>query len=275
MSSLKVYSIGGQAIFGINEFPSPHRVEDRLENEARIVHVVRGHSRLYAANKWLELESGDTVIMRPDNFVNNWLENDDGLNKVIVFQISTNFLAMLFENEPPNWLLPTEDQAPSLVKTERHELIATFYANLLSYLEHFERVDEDYIKIKSAELLNLLIKTDTSGDIQDMMGCLFIRKNHEFQQVIQHHLYEDLSVEELAFLCNMSISSFKRKFKNTYGTSPKRYINTKRLEKAQHLLSTSELSVGEICFECGYNDLSYFSKTFKRQFGKLPSELRS
>ena len=85
--------------------------------------------------------------------------------------------------------------------------------------------------------------------LRGIFSNLFRSSNYEFQEVIQQNLFEDLNLEDLAFLTNLSLSSFKRKFASTYQTTPNKYIVTKRLEKAQNLLKTSELGVAEIAYE--------------------------
>ncbi len=88
------------------------------------------------------------------------------------------------------------------------------------------------------------------------------------------NIFEDLNTEDLAFLCAMSVSSFKRKFQEVFGTSPNKYITSKRLDKAQSLLRTTTLTISEIAYDCGFSDVSYFSKTFKKYYNSTPSDLR-
>jgi AraC-like DNA-binding protein len=103
---------------------------------------------------------------------------------------------------------------------------------------------------------------------------LFENNHYSFKQIIHEHLYEELSSSELAVLCGMSLSSFKRKFKEVFDESPKQYINHKRIEKAQELLHHSELNISEVAYKIGFNDIGYFSKVFKSKVGVPPSEYR-
>ena len=92
--------------------------------------------------------------------------------------------------------------------------------------------------------------------------------------MINRHLFENLTVKELAFLTHLSLSSFKRKFKEIYQTTPAKYIKTKRLEKAAELLKYSSKSITEISFDCGFGDSKVFAKVFKIQFDTSPSLFR-
>ena len=129
--------------------------------------------------------------------------------------------------------------------------------------------------LKIRELMHILVETDRKGSIRTILGELFNTSEYAFKDVIQAHLFEDLNIEDLAFFTGLSLSSFKRKFNAVYGTSPNKYITSKRLEKAQILLRTSDLRISDIAYDCGFNDLGYFSKSFKNNYNISPSEYRS
>jgi len=79
----------------------------------------------------------------------------------------------------------------------------------------------------------------------------------------------------LAKLSNLSLSSFKREFKKTYNDSPQSYINTKRLKKAQTLLLNTNLAIGEIAFDIGFNNPQCFTHLFTKNTGIAPSDFRN
>ena len=275
--SLETYKVKDWIVLGCTSFKPPFQVSDALINEARIVHVVRGQSKIYSANKLIELKSGDTLIMKTDNFVNNWLPNQtDELNKVIVFQLSADFLKHLYSDKLPNWFKKHEESiSNSIEKVVSNQLISSFFENIQLYFNESNYLDEDLTQIKTKELISLLINTDQIGSIKNIFNCLFEKKEYEFQEVIQDNLFEDLSIENLAFLTNHSLSSFKRKFSSIYGVSPNKYIVSKRLEKAQSLLNSDERSISQIAFDCGFSDVSYFSKTFKKYYNISPSDFKN
>lgn len=272
----EIYSIQEWRVFGRNRFRPPFKISDSLINEARIVYVVNGKARLYAANKYHDLRNDDLIIMKSDNFINNWYKNEnDELNQVIVFQLPSDFLKFLYNDQVPSWFKQQPNEAvDSILRIPNNMLICSFIENLKIYFENPIHLTEEVIKIKMKELISLLIQIDQSGQVRLMFSNLFRSSNYEFQEVIQQNLYEDLNLNDLAFLTNMSLSSFKRKFASAYNTSPNKYIINKRLEKAQNLLKSSDLGVAEIAYQCGFSDEGYFSKTFKKHFELSPSQYR-
>ena len=95
-ASLSTFSIGKHVVLGRTYFTPPRKISDALNDEARIVLVIKGQSKLYSANQVLKIQSGDSFIMKCDNFVNFWEENPEGdQNEVIVFQFNPELLRYL------------------------------------------------------------------------------------------------------------------------------------------------------------------------------------
>ncbi|WP_347838788.1 AraC family transcriptional regulator [uncultured Draconibacterium sp.] len=92
---------------------------------------------------------------------------------------------------------------------------------------------------------------------------------------IHSHLNENLAIEELANMVHLSPAHFTRKFKQLTHLTPRDYINTQRIEKAQLLLNTTSQSCIEIAELCGYKSNAYFCKIFKKYIGKSPREYRN
>jgi len=91
---------------------------------------------------------------------------------------------------------------------------------------------------------------------------------------IQEHFASNISVEELATVCNLSVSALERRFKKHLNRTPHQYITEFKLDHARRLLLETEKSVGTIALETGFADHSHFTRTFSKHFGQPPSALR-
>lgn len=85
---------------------------------------------------------------------------------------------------------------------------------------------------------------------------------------------EDQTVAELAELCTMSETHFRRLFLRLTGVSPTEYRLHKRILRAKDLLTSGQFSISEISRETGFSDPSYFSRVFRAQTGMSPGEFR-
>ena len=122
--------------------------------------------------------------------------------------------------------------------------------------------------------LILLLYNSGNEAVKSLLQELFEEEKISLRDVVSNHIFEPLSIEDLAYLSHLSLSSFKRKFKEIYNTSPAKYIRTKRLEKASDLLRFSDKRIAEIGFDCGFNDPKVFTKNFKSHFNISPSDFR-
>ncbi len=91
---------------------------------------------------------------------------------------------------------------------------------------------------------------------------------------IESDLENDISLNALAEYNNMSSGYFSGLFKKETGVNLTDFINKKRIERAQKLVSLTKLSFKDISKHCGINDVNYFSKLFKKYAGVTPSEYR-
>lgn len=91
---------------------------------------------------------------------------------------------------------------------------------------------------------------------------------------ISEHLAEELTVNELARQCHLNPDYFSRIFKEQTGIRPLEYLQTKRIERAQLLLATTNYSLTEIADMVGLPNISYFSRLFSRISKKPPSAYR-
>jgi AraC-like DNA-binding protein len=83
------------------------------------------------------------------------------------------------------------------------------------------------------------------------------------------------SVQELSRIALMSSSKLKRRFKEVYGMKLYEFYNYNRLAKARQWIQTGETNVKDAAYRIGFSNLSNFSKAFKKEFGVLPSEVKT
>jgi len=83
-----------------------------------------------------------------------------------------------------------------------------------------------------------------------------------------------LTLEELADLCNVSKYYFCRVFKRTMGVTPIQYMSEFRINLAEQMLKDLKNSIAEIAWRCGFDDVSYFSRCYKRLKGCSPQSVR-
>jgi signal transduction histidine kinase/ligand-binding sensor domain-containing protein/DNA-binding response OmpR family regulator len=93
--------------------------------------------------------------------------------------------------------------------------------------------------------------------------------------IIEKHLNDEyFRVEHFAELLNMSISQLNRKLNALVDQPAGTFIRSLRLQRSAELLNQTDKTIAEVCYEVGFNDQAYFSRAFKKQYGKSPSAFR-
>lgn len=93
-------------------------------------------------------------------------------------------------------------------------------------------------------------------------------------RLLQQSYLENLPITKLAEACGMSVSSFRRQFSLAYGQSPVQYRNHLRIQRARQLLSDGNCTVSEAAYACGFENLGYFSRCYKKLTGENPLETK-
>jgi AraC-like DNA-binding protein len=86
---------------------------------------------------------------------------------------------------------------------------------------------------------------------------------------------QPLDVAALASVASVSEAHYIRTFRATFGETPHRYLQRRRVERAMFLLRESERSITDICFEVGFSSLGTFSRTFRDIVGENPTDYRA
>jgi len=86
---------------------------------------------------------------------------------------------------------------------------------------------------------------------------------------------EPLDIRQLAQVASVSEAHFIRTFRSTFGETPHRYLQRRRVERAMFMLRESRRSVTDVCLETGFASLGTFSRTFKEIVGTTPKDYRA
>lgn len=117
--------------------------------------------------------------------------------------------------------------------------------------------------------------TDRASEKPDFRGGLPIRQLRKVEDHVHENLAEDISVEALAELVDLSPFHFSRVFKHATGMSPLQFVTRERITYAQQLIRETARSIIDIGLEVGYTSPSYFTKVFRRVTGVRPTDFRS
>lgn len=94
------------------------------------------------------------------------------------------------------------------------------------------------------------------------------------RDLIDRDYGEPLDLERLAAAAHVSPRHFSRSFRATFGETPHQYLLSRRIERARHLLRTTDRQVADVCLSVGFTSIGSFTTTFRRHTGTTPTAYR-
>jgi AraC-like DNA-binding protein len=144
-------------------------------------------------------------------------------------------------------------------------------SSLEVYINHKQEINPRIVELKTLESLIGIAQENTN--VLNFLNKFSQPIKADLQIFMEYYFTENIPLKELAKLSGRSIATFHREFKTTFNTSPHQWIKEKRLHKAKELLLHTSQKPSDIYLGLGFEDLAHFSRSFKKQFGKNPSEI--
>lgn len=275
----KSYSVRKKR-FHIAEYTSSrdYALNDVLMSEHTIVYVLQGRKVIHIDGAEYEINSGELFLLPKGKYImSEYLPQEGAFRSVMLFfnrHLISEILYAVGENMAS--LPPTHSGMPIHVIPCSPGL-SRLYESLQEITSGEENIfQRELLELKIKELIYTLLATErTRVAVFSFLRQIYHSESHSIATVVNDNLYNKTSVEALAMLSCMSVSTFKREFTKEFGTSPIKYINDKRLEKALLLVRSTRQNIGDIAYECGFESYVHFSRCFKSKYGKTANEIRA
>jgi AraC-like DNA-binding protein len=132
------------------------------------------------------------------------------------------------------------------------------------------------------ELMSILHDLSVSRNMRTLTTSTFANENSKYDsrriekafEYMKNNYEKEISLDEMAKIVSMSVVSFSRFIKKRTGKTFIDSLNDIRLGHTSRLLIDTRLSIAEISYRCGYNNMSYFNRVFKKKHGYTPKEFR-
>lgn len=273
----KKFELYGKTVFEKAVIKPPFSKPNIMQDEACFLHILEGIGIEVSGNNEEKVFAKESILMKCGNYVAKMRsDKENGVYSAFAIHFYPDILKTIYHNDLPKFLSSNvqETAKKDMTKVASNLLIDKFIHEFLVYFDNPNLVSTDLLELKLKEIILLLYNSQNADAIKLILSNLFSPLQYSLQQIIETHLYRNITVEELATLCNMSTSTFKREFKKTFNDNPANYFRIKKMMKAEELIKQTSLRINEISEECGFEDVSHFSNTFFKFFGKYPTFYR-
>ncbi len=257
------------------KFKAPLKYHGNFQNRGCFIYFKDRAPKLLSSDKSIQLKGQEAVLLKcGSHFLDILKQTDDVEIEVVIIHLYPDLLKNIYIKELPA-LIEKRSAGDQSEIVASSAIISKFIESLDFYFNNPLLVNDALLELKIKELILLLVQSKNIKSIEELVSDLYSTKSIRFKETIKLHLYSNLNTKELATLCNMSLSSFKREFKKEFNDTPTNFINNKKLDKAKELLSITDISISEIAYEIGFNDPLYFTRFFKNNTGVSPTRFRN
>lgn len=234
--------------------------------------VLSGKKELNYLSRFATIKSNEFLLLKPGScLMSERIPANESYRAFLLF-----FNSQLFKNISLDTAKTT-----ATIKNNGDFLLFPKDDFVTSYIHSIEQLKNtgmdlfNHISVvKLQELLNYLIHQYGRVVVDFLQDSVQSSSEEKLKTIVEKNVDRKLSMDKLAFLCSMSLSTFNRKFKALYGTSPSKWFLKQRLIYSKRQISVMGKKPSEVYFDAGFENLSSFTNAFKKEFGELPSHVQ-
>lgn len=249
--------------------------EEQYKNEVFIstnilIFVIKGSKILHFKDEKIVANSEDILFLRSGNYVMS--EMVDDYYEAILFMYDDTILLDFIKKYNLHFdgkkLLES-----NIFKIKKTLLFETLQSSILSYLKNITFNQESIIKLKLEEAFLNILESTSKENFEAFLSSIL--SNNFFKTKIEKEFDIDTNILLFAKEFNITDLAFRNKFKETFGTTPKKWQNIKKLEKAKLLLETTDCNVTQVCQQSGFDNISWFIQAFKNEYKITPKQIKN
>ncbi len=253
---------------------TPFHKQNTLK-EHFLLFAVEGINELHIGNHFFRLEKGEMLLIKKATYVEivkagNALDNYmyESVSFSLKKDIIIDFIKLIeMDDYPKETVLDDE-----MIIHPYGGRLQSFLTSMKPYFDDNQNVKTGLFKLKILELLYSLSQENPKF-LQQLIN-LNRYETKDLLKTIEAHYLQPYTLQQLAHISGRSLSTFRREFESLFQITPAKWIQEKRLEKARSLFFSTQLTIANVCYEVGYENVSHFSRLYKSHFGYSPSETK-
>lgn len=261
-------------IYQVDKTNTKYEMASHWHTQLEIIRILKGTLNTKLNNQGYIAKKGDIIFINPETVHGAYPV--DCVYECIVFHME--FLEIA--DHSCKFFIDSLINQEYIIKEFHKASNSPFYNSVNNIFEAMNHKSSGYkFKVIGAiyQMLGIIIdehlysSTNTQSQIQ---GDKNVPKLKSVLFFIRENFDKPITLDDMALSAGMSSKYFCYFFREMTGKTPVEYLNSYRIEKASRKLLNTDLSVTDIAFLCGFNDLSYFIKTFKKIKGITPRKFR-
>jgi AraC-like DNA-binding protein len=224
----------------------------------------------------IQAKKGDLVVINSNELHNGYCISESVEYYCIIFDTSL-FQSRHIDTCETKYINPiSQNRILFENKIESNKEIAK---HILEFVKEYETKEIGYemaVKATLYQILVLLLRNHVQLVLTSKEYDVRMRNLKRFNSVLEYieNNYNDkITIDQLCFMVNISRFYFCRLFKSITGKSMGEYLNQLRINKAESFLQNGDVNITEAAMSCGFDDINYFSRMFKKYKHESPSSI--
>ena len=240
-----------------------------MENNT-LVMLIAGRFALETAQQRISLESGNMLLIQKNQLATLTKTPLNGKDyQTILISLQDDILRKIALEEQIE--ITHKYAGPANVRVPRTDFLHAFFQSLLPYVHHpEEKITHAVGMLKVKEAVYLLL--NTSPELKELLFDFSEPHKIDLEKFMLTNFHYNVPIEKFARLAGRSLASFKRDFQKIFGAAPRQWLLERRLAEARHLIEKKNKRSSDIYLELGFESLSHFSHSFKKKFGRAPTD---
>jgi AraC-like DNA-binding protein len=267
---------GGTGVRLINHVTKRNVVRNKIVLQNYLFSfLVEGTKLVHTAHNSIAIDNGKFFLLLSGNYLmTEKIASPDGRFQIVLLFFTQEALNAFF-SKYADIVIETRNIPVDPVQVfTKDQYLNNFVDSLLLVSGNEKEIPVTIQQLKLEELLLYLCYHYPEKMMQLRTRVNMSITEIEIKKLVESNIASNITLDELAFLCNLSLSTFKRRFIRLYGIAPGKWFLQKRMELATALLRTGKETPGEVYYKVGYESHSSFTHSFKQVFGVTPTEYR-
>lgn len=269
---LTVTCCGFQTILPFENYPpNTHpvkynfdRTSGRILDEYQVLYITSGKGVLIVDNIIYKVSTGNVIILFPGQYHTYYPYNETGWGEYYI-----GFKGDIVDNLITNSFL---SKTKPIANIGFNNELVSLYKSAIEMISTDEQLMQYQLEGLVMHLLGLLIY-ESQNVLFEKNKYTELMENAKI--IMNQHIYDYISMEEIAEKLNLSYNTFRKMFKSHSGYGPAGYLKKLKIKKAKQYLVESNMSIKEIAYKLGYNCPESFIISFKMLAGESPTKYRN
>ncbi len=238
-----------------------------------MVFMINGKKHIRVGEEDFCYDSSSCLLFKTGNYLSTELSSEDESYQSLLLFFNTKSLDRMIKKHQQ--LLNKNRhsvESKNYLSIDCDAFMGDFKKALLTLFKNGQPISKALAEVKFEEIILYIFERHGRLLVDFYKQKIDQKTMNFFKRVVEANIHSNTSIEEIAFLCHMSKSTFKRVFTKVYGESPGRWLREKRLDRSAFLLDVKKIPPNEVYLQVGFSNFSSFIQSFKKKFGVTPKQ---